>query len=173
MRRLVILALALTAADGRALSAQRPIQLSVGGGVSMPMADLKDVAETRWHALGSLQVNSVLVPLGLRVDAAWTSFGGLSAGPGAGADLSVMSLTGNFTYRWPMTNSVLSPFIIAGMGAYRTSCDPDCDSETDFGWNAGLGTKLYLLGFRSFVEVRYHSASGGVRFIPVTFGITF
>jgi opacity protein-like surface antigen len=178
MRRLAIMVV-LTAALAGPLTAQRPLQLSLAGGLSTPQSDLKDVAELGWHALGAINVSSLLIPLGIRVDAAWNRFATSDDAPGvAAADLTVISLTGNLTYRWPMTNSTLSPYIIAGLGAYRTDCNANsgCESETDFGWNAGAGTKLYLLGFRSFLEVRFHATSRGaanVTFLPLTFGITF
>lgn len=40
----------------------------------------------------------------------------------------------------------------------------------------GLGTKLFVLGFRSFLEAGYHRTERGesdVNYFPVTFGITF
>ena len=55
-----------------------------------------------------------------------------------------------------MTNSPLSPYLITGAGAYRFECVGalDCGSTTRFGWNAGLGTKLFLLGFTTlFLEL--------------------
>jgi hypothetical protein len=62
-----------------------------------------------------------------------------------------------------MWNSPLSPYLIGGMGAYRSSCSGEltCASDTEFGWNLGLGTRLYVLGFRSFLEARYHRTERG------------
>ena len=179
MRRLVVMVLLAGVVMVRPLSAQRPLQLSLAGGLSTPQSDLKDVASLGWHALGVVHVSSFMIPLGLRLDGAWNTFDSSNDLPGVPTtDLRVISVTGNVTYRLPMTNSTLSPYVIAGLGVYRTSCSADagCDSETDSGWNAGLGTKLYLLGFRSFLEVRLHSTSRGaanVTFLPLTFGITF
>lgn len=179
MRRLVMMVTLAAAMTGGSLPAQKPLQVSLVAGLSTPQSDLKDVAELGWHTLGTIHVSSLLVPLGLRVDGAWNRFAGLDGAPGVAATaLTVISLTGNMTYRWPMTTSTLSPYVIAGVGAYRTQCNATtgCDSETDFGWNAGVGTKLYLLGFRSFLEARYHTTSRGVAnvsFLPLTFGITF
>ena len=44
-----------------------------------------------------------------------------------------------------------------------------------FAWNFGLGTKLYVLGFRSFLEARYHLTKfhgTPVHYFPLTFGIS-
>ena len=48
--------------------------------------------------------------------------------------------------------------------------------STRFGWNTGLGTRLYTWGVTSFLEARYHRttrAGAGVHYIPVTFGLLF
>jgi hypothetical protein len=158
------------------LPAQRPVSLSLAAGISSPNGDLDRAADVGWHALAAINVTSLMLPLGLRLEAAYNSFG--TSGDPSADELRVLSLTGNLTYRLPMTNSPLSPYLIGGMGAYRTDCDSDagCDGDVSFGWNAGLGTKLYLLGFRSFLEARYQSTTRGdvnVKYFPITFGITF
>ncbi len=76
-----------------------------------------------------------------------------------------------------MMNSPMSPYLISGRGAYRTECSPPagCDATTKFGWNIGLGTKLFV-GFRSFIEARYHRIKRGdanMNYFPVTLGLMF
>jgi hypothetical protein len=72
----------------------------------------------------------------------------------------------------------MSPYLISGLGAYRTECSLDvvaCEATTKFGWNVGLGTKLFV-GFRSFVEARYHRTKRGdrqVSYFPLTLGVMF
>ena len=160
-----------------AMQAQRPISIGIGGGVSIPEGDLGDGARTGWHALGTIAVSTLMQPLGLRVDVAYNSFAfndDLEATLGAG-DQTVGSATLNFTYRLPMTNSPFSPYLISGLGAYRSDCSV-CDPTTRYGWNVGVGTKLYVVGVRSFLEARYHRTGRGdqnVHYFPVTFGLTF
>lgn len=77
-----------------------------------------------------------------------------------------------------MTNSPMSPYLIAGIGGYRGECSlsTGCDPTTRYGWNVGLGTKLFVLGFRSFLEARYHRTEIGgtdVQFFTPTFGLLF
>jgi hypothetical protein len=173
MRRLVLAAFAVSVSAG-VVPAPRPISLSLAAGISSPNGDLDRAANVGWHALAAVNVSSLMLPLGLRVDAAYNTFNA-SVDDGL---LRVISLTGNLTYRLPMTNSPFSPYIIGGMGAFRTDCEDDsgCDARTAYGWNAGAGTKLYLLGLRSFLEARYHSTSRGnasVKYFPISFGITF
>jgi hypothetical protein len=76
-----------------------------------------------------------------------------------------------------MTDSPLSPYLISGLGAYRSACSVDeaCEATTRYGWNVGLGTKLFAFRVRSFIEVRYHRTRRGeqtVHYFPVTLGVT-
>ena len=177
---LVPLGAALLAAP-TTLAAQRPISIGVGGGVSVPVGDLHDATTTGWHALGTLALGSLMHPIGLRLDAAYARFPFDDEAQellGEEGSQSVLSATLNASYRLPMTNSPLSPYVISGLGAYRTECsiDPGCEATTRFGWNVGLGTKLYVLGFRSMLEARYHRTRRGdasVHYVPVTFALLF
>jgi hypothetical protein len=155
------------------LEAQRPVHLNVAGGVSFPQARFGDVESTGWHALVGLDVSWLMQPIGLRVDVAHNRFTAVAAGP----DQAVSSATLNLTYRIPATNTPFSPYLIAGAGAYRIECTGaiNCGSATRFGWNAGLGTKIAILGPRLFIESRFHAVNaraGNVRFVPVTFGLS-
>jgi opacity protein-like surface antigen len=120
-------------------------------------------------------------PLGLRADIAYNRFAfnttTQTALGGSGYE-SVGSGTLNATYRLPMPGSPMSPYLIAGLGAYRSDCSlgPSCNAATHFGWNVGVGTKLYVLGFRSFLEARYHRTERneqGLNYFPATFGVMF
>ena len=176
MRRWLLAAVCpVVMSSGASLEAQqRPISVGLAGGVSLPQGDLADGVDTGWHALATIGLSTLMQPIGLRLDVAYNRFD-LSAADG---NESVGSATLNLTYRLPMTNSPMSPYLIAGLGAYRTECSlaVGCDAATKFGWNVGLGTKLYLLGFRSFAEARYHRTArdgSNVNFFPLTFGIIF
>jgi opacity protein-like surface antigen len=152
---------------------QRPLSVGLAGGVSFPQGDLNEAVNTGWHALGTIVLSTLMQPLGLRLDVAYNRFE-FSAGDG---NQSVGSATLNTTYRLPMTNSPMSPYLIAGLGAYRSDCSLDvgCEATTRFGWNVGLGAKLFV-GFRSFVEARYHRTKRGansVNYFPVTLGLMF
>src|SRR5437763_12615091 len=144
--------------------AQRPVTLNLGGGVSFPVARFHDVANTGWHALASIGVSTLMQPLGLRLDGDYNHFSAKSGGPTP----AITSGTLNFTYRLPMTNSPLSPFVIVGLGGYHLACSstPTCESTTRFGWNAGLGTKFAALGLKGFLESRFNAVnarSGKIR----------
>lgn len=170
----LIIATAAALCIGTVAEAQRPLTLSLAGGGSLPVGRFGDVASTGWHALVGIGLSTLMQPIGLRLDVAHNRFTAEAAGP----DQAVTSGTLNFTYRLPMTNSPLSPYLITGAGAYRFDCFGriDCDAVTRFGWNAGLGSKFAAMGLKGFVESRLHGVnaeSGNVRFVPLTFGLTF
>jgi hypothetical protein len=176
-----VFALLLCVVPPTVLAAQRPVSVGVAGGVSVPQGSLRNGVNTGWHALGTLALSGPMQPLGLRLDAAYNRFAysdQVRTTPAVSGALTVSSATLNATYRLPMTDSPLSPYLITGLGAYRTGCSSSssCAATTDFGWNAGLGTKLYTMGVRSFLEARYHQTTrpgSNLHFFPVTFGVLF
>ena len=147
--------------------AAQGLQFGLGGGASMPTGDLGTVAEFGWHAAGSLSLTHFMQPAGFRLEGAYHQFSAETGG-----HVNQASLTGNLMYRLPSAGWSLAPYVITGLGAYRTSCSPSCGSNTQFGWNAGLGARLYLLRMQSFLEARYQS-SGSIHYFPVTLGIQF
>ena len=160
------------------LSAPAPvaaqIDLRLAGGASIPVGDFADAVELGWHGLGVLELTTPMQPMSLRVDGQYNMFA-LSADEDE--SVSVISGTLNLGYRLPTPGTPFSPYVIAGLGAYHSDCtSAGCEGTTKFGWNGGLGTKLYFLGFRSFLEARFHSTSSGnneVRYVPVTLGVIF
>jgi hypothetical protein len=153
-------------------AAQRLVTVGVGGGASVPEGGFGTAVDPGWHALGTLVIGTPMQPLGLRLDGAYNDF---ASGSGRQA---VTSGTANITYRLPTPGTPISPYLLAGLGAYRGSCSggATCSTGTSFGWNAGLGTKVMFLGIRWFVEGRYHSTDrkpSDVNFFPITVGLTF
>lgn len=142
-------------------STQRPVTLNVGGGVSLPKG-----GDPGWNALAGLQISTLMQPIGIRVDGAYNSFP-----TDRPATDETFSATLNFSYRLPLTNSPLSPYVITGWGPYWLGCAGGCTAVHRFGWNAGLGTK-FVFGFRGFLEARYHGVTGTLRYVPITLGFT-
>ena len=178
MRTRIFLALLLLSlAVPAAALAQRPLKLGLAGGVSLPSADLAAGAGPGWNALATLALSTLMQPIGLRLDVAHAEFAFDEPSPLGPGNQRVSSATLNATYRLPMTDSPMSPYVITGLGLYRIDCSlAACEASDHFGWNAGGGTKINILGMLTFVEARYHSAnvgSGRVAYIPVTFGLLF
>jgi|SRR5215208_574719 len=161
--------------------AQRPISFGVGGGVSLPQGDVNDAVNTGWHALVTAALGSPMQPLGLRVDLSYSRFGfsdQVQTALGGEGHLTTSSATLNLTYRLPKATWPVSPYLLWGLGAYRTECSlgPGCQSTVRYGWNFGLGANFFFLGPRTFVEARWHRTTrrgGDVHYFPLTFGIMF
>lgn len=165
----------------RSLEAQHPVSIGVGGGMSLPEGEVSDAVNTGWHALVTAGLGSPMQPLGLRLDVAYNRFGfsdQVETALGGEGHLTASSATLNVTYRLPKATWPISPYLLWGIGAYRTECSlgPGCESRIRYGWNYGVGAKLFFLGFTNFIEIRGHrtkSRGGDVHYFPVTFGIMF
>jgi hypothetical protein len=162
--------------------AQRPLSFGAGGGISLAEGDINDQVNTGWNALVTAALGSPMQPLGLRLDVAYNQFGFSDqqvAAVGGGGHQTVGSATLNFTYRLPKVTWPVSPYLLWGIGAYRTDCSlgPGCASRVRYGWNYGLGAQFFFLGFRNFIEIRGHRtknrAGDDVHYFPLTLGIMF
>jgi hypothetical protein len=170
-----------TLAPAAPLHAQRLLSVGLGGGIALPLSTFSDEVVPGFRALGTLAVGAPLYPLGLRIDGAYDRFD-VEAAPAGSVDFDgaqrVVSATINPTYRLPSAGAPISPYLIAGAGAYNVGCTGDytCESSTHFGWNAGAGFTFRAFGFRAFAEARYHrveASGGGVQYVPVTAGLLF
>ena len=178
MKRSLFLAIAAIAlvAMPRVSQAQlgvlKPFQLGVAGGVAQPMSDLSDAAKLGYNATAALGINLPFIPVGLRIDGAYNSFGEKITGAGK---LHAISATGNLVWRLPVPG--FSPYVIGGAGLYMVGSDLDgASNENHMGWNAGAGINVPLGFLKGFVEARYNRVSTdatSMQFVPVTVGIMF
>lgn len=164
------LALSLPVATAQA---QMPFDFGILAGASMPTGDAGDVYDTGFNIGATLGISPALMPVGLRIDGVYHSFGA----SGAGEDLSLITATANATLGIPLgAMPGVSPYLIGGLGLYSADAGGE-DRENEFGWNIGAGLSFALAGFSTFAEVRYNSFSLGddndISFVPITFGIMF
>ncbi len=192
MRTLRTLAAAtLVAAALVARPAAAQISLGLGGGYSSPNGELSDIQKQGWNVLGTLQVGLPLMPLALRGDVQYNSFGGkpFSANTITSTnDARIISATANAVWNIIPLGPV-KPYLIGGGGYYSTRFEASnfgatFDRDTrKFGYNYGVGVKVGLLGLAGFVEARVHNIPDGglnvaggtttARYIPITAGIFF
>ncbi|KPJ84327.1 MAG: hypothetical protein AMS19_01055 [Gemmatimonas sp. SG8_23] len=169
MRRLLLLAL-LGFVTPSAAEAQP--RLLVGGGFSAPSGSIADAADPGFHLQASLQVAIPTLPLSLRGDGTFHRFGASGAGA---ADPEILAGAGSLVYHLPGVS--LQPYILAGIGSYRTEAGPVDETEvvTDTGYHGGFGVAIGGLGFGAFAEVRYVQiqADQTARVIPLTVGFRF
>lgn len=140
----------------------------------MPSGDLSTDFKTGFNAGAAVGFNPSLIPLGVRIDGAYSQFGL----KGGGANSHFTTVSGNLVYKMPSTS--FTPYAIGGAGLYNTAVTINgfgSNSENHFGWNAGGGIAMALSGFDTFIEARYHRVTGvngaSLAFIPITFGVMF
>ncbi|MFL5469631.1 MAG: outer membrane beta-barrel protein [Gemmatimonadaceae bacterium] len=154
----------------------KPVQFGIAAGVAFPTSDLSEGTNTGFNVTGTLALNPAMIPLGIRIDAAYNRFE-FNDDAGVDGNFHFTSVTGNVVYKIPST--AVAPYLIGGAGLYNvgvTFTDVGSDSENHFGWNIGGGISMPLSGFDAFIEARYNQVQGdggSVKFIPVTFGIMF
>jgi hypothetical protein len=88
----------------------------------------------------------------------------------------------------PLTQSIVRPYVIGGVGVYRRRVSQDIggtieefrslrDTQTDVGYNGGVGLAFGAgVGPSFFIEARYHSVAttpDRTKFVPVVVGFSF
>lgn len=168
-------ATALVSFEAGAQSSVTPkeVQFGVAAGAALPMSDLADAVNTGFNGTVTLGFHPSMIPLGVRIDGAYNSFGA----KGGGANVHFTSVTGNLVYSIP--SDAVTPYLIGGAGWYNaavTITGFGTGSDNHFGWNLGGGIKMPLSGFDTFLEARYNQVQGNggsLKFIPITFGVMF
>jgi hypothetical protein len=171
-----VASLALAVGASRVEAQARP-SISVSGGASIPTGDLGDVEQTGWNANIGVGFRPALSPVGVRVEGMWHELDGEGTLLGDAPDYRVLGFTANLVYELPGLG--VRPYLIGGGGLYNHKLDLDgADSENDFGLNGGIGIRVPLTGFDTFLEARFHNVFDAIlgesaQFVPITFGIAF
>lgn len=149
-----------------------PIGFNVRAGAAIPTGEDSEGINTGFTIGAGLTMRPAMLPVGLRFDGDFNRFGA----DGIDANVTIWALTANAEIA-----PVASPlYFIGGLGFYSSKVSVeglgDSDSETDLGFNGGVGLRLPLTGFSTFVEARYHSIGsegGRTNYIPIVFGVNF
>lgn len=170
---------ALFSASDAAAQGASGFHFGIFGGGTVPQGDAEDVFDNGWHGGGLLVFNIPVIPVGLRVDAAYHKLDSADPEISTG-DAEILAATADVTVGFRLL--VFKPYVVGGVGYYRLDFSdesfPSAFSGTDneTGWNAGAGVSFSLRKIDVFVEARYHSvATDGERFkfVPVSIGIAF
>ncbi|MDH3206051.1 MAG: hypothetical protein OEO79_05530 [Gemmatimonadota bacterium] len=167
MRKTALIAIFAVLLLPAVLEAQ--VRILGGVGVTNPMSDLNGVADVGWHASAGLQLGIGALPVGIRADGAHHSFGQQGANPSADILSGALSLV--FTF----PGIGLSPYILGGLGAYRTGTDaPGAETESDTGIHGAFGVDIGALSYGGFAEVRLvnvgTASPGNRRYVSATIG---
>lgn len=182
MRPILLTSVLLLSITPVALPAQKGYAIGVGGGAAIPVGKLGDTQKTGYSALVALAVGSPDLPIGLRFDGIYNSLTrSTDVNPASSAQVGDFRVAGalvNLVYAFPGTYA--KPYIITGGGWYGSKADTSgAKSQSNFGFNAGLGTTFGFGPAAAFIEARYHTisrsvAKGGVfQFVPITVGLMF
>lgn len=162
----LILALSALAAP---VEGTAQVALLGGVGVGRPIGDFGDAAGTGWHALAGMQVGVPAIPIALRADGVYHSFGA----PSGGSASSILAGAGSLVVTLPGVGLV--PYFLGGVGQYRLSVDQTgVDPVTDNGFHGAFGVNIGAMGFGGFAEVRVVNVSqsaGDARFVTATLGL--
>ena len=169
MRRHVLLAAFILLVVPSVLEAQP--RLMFGGGVTSPNGAISDIADTGYHIRGGLHITIPTVPVGIRADGAYHR---LSSADAAFENTTV--LAGALSLVVPLPGVGLSPYLLGGLGSYRTDSGAvgSTVTVTNSGYHGGFGINLGAVGFGGFVEIRYVVINGegpNTKLIPLTFGL--
>jgi len=150
-------------------AAEAQVRIMAGVGVTNPIGDLKDASDVGWHAMGGMQLSVATLPVGLRADGGYHSFGEQGANP------QVSILSGALSLVVTLPGVGLSPYVLGGVGVYRTSLsEATLDPTSDTGIHAAFGVDIGALGFGGFAELRGVNVStegpGNFRFLTATLG---
>jgi hypothetical protein len=144
-------------------------RIMAGAGLSTPIGDFGDAAESGWHATAGLQLGIPAIPIGVRADGGYHAFGQATGAPKASVLSGALSLVVN------LPGVGLVPYVLGGVGTYRTSVDVSgVDAVTDSGFHGAFGVNIGALGFGGFGEVRLVSINGSggdSRFVTATLGL--
>jgi opacity protein-like surface antigen len=164
------------------LSAQaRTYSFGVSGGLSVPVGDLSDLAESGFQVAGHLYLRPAnFTNLGFRGDVSYDRF---SLKGNADGNVNSLGVIANAIYNVPTTGSTVRPYVLGGLGLYSLksqitvgSTTVNSDRESKFGLQAGGGLEFMLSGFSTFVEAKFVNVftdDDSTTWIPITFGFRF
>ena len=167
--------MALVSFQARAqIGTTKPLQFGISGGAAVPTSDLSDISNTGWNFNGHVGFNTRVIPLGIRIDGGYSSFGFKQ---GVNGDVHFGNITGNFIYKVPAPT--VTPYILGGAGWYHLGASSPgffSGSSDKFGWNVGGGISMPLSGFDTFIEAKYtqiETSGTSMKYVPITFGVMF
>lgn len=161
---------AALAAVPAAAVAQRP-SLLVGGGLTSPIGDFKDVADGGYHLSLGVQMALPSLPVGVRLDG---SYHRLPAPTVAFEDPRVLG--GALDVVFDLPGEGLVPYMLIGVGRYRIEAGALGVTQAVIrnGFQGGFGVNLGTIAFGGFAEIRYVQINGdgsAAKYIPLTIGV--
>ena len=172
----VLVALALSVPP-IAVTAQGPMRLGLGAGVSMPVGDIARTSYAGVNLVAALTYDPPRLPFGMELNASYHGFAPKEKG---GENAHVMSVTGGLTI--PVAGTLGQPYLFGGVGYYNTQgpATGAADAERDIGGYGGVGLRFRTNKAEFHLKAGFHEifagrdAFGRVRsreLIPISFSV--
>ena len=169
----------------------RMIHVGIGGGLSVPTSDAKDVLKNGWNGQAWVSVAPPMLPVSFRAafDMQKSDIKTTSSVPASQPALTGGTnqvLAGLANVRVNLLRGSFEPYVTAGLGGYNVKTDPNdatlgSNSTTRFGINGGAGLCVQVRQIQLYVEGRVDNVytergvidAKTIQLVPVTFGISY
>lgn len=155
------------------------VSVGVSGGASLPVGNLKDVADVGYSVAGHLYLRPQAVKAFMfRGDVTYDRWNGT----GTTSTFNSLGVIANVLFPFSDDNAGIRPYLVGGAGLYRFGSTVkvgtlDVSSSVNkFGVQGGAGLEFKLAGMSTFLEGKYVNVFNDGRstsYIPVTFGVRF
>jgi opacity protein-like surface antigen len=185
---------AASTAQAQAPTMARPFTFGVSAGAAIPTGELAKNdpefdccgASTGYHINGLIGYQPATMPIGFRGEIMYNRFGLKNLPSGVDGNGTIFGGSVNAVVGGASSVGV-SPYFIGGVdyaqfkGTLEEGGVSISGKASGFGLNGGVGIKIPLSGFQTFVEARYHylftkddnAGTTNGAFVPVSFGIMF
>ena len=176
---------------GNGAPSPRWISFGIGGGVSVPVSDVKSALDNGFAGQGFIRFGPPGTPFAARLDFTFQSFDLKSVKTSSSASTTTQGGTsqvfgGLAQMQFDLMHGPIRPYLLAGIGAYNVNVNPDdpsiaSTSDTRFGINGGAGLAMQVSVIRLYIEGRVDNVytqeglidANSIKTIPVTFGIAY
>lgn len=184
MRNSLVALFAVTIFCASPAYAQLPVSFGVSAGATLPVGDFGERNDAGFNFGAHARLSLPFVPFAVRAEVQHNRM--KFSDSDANTLVTSGTINGEFTAGPGLVIAV--PYFTAGLGGYyiktalrgATAGTTRYDDITAFGLNGGVGLRMPLAGFSTFVEARVHWVStgdefltGSATYIPLVFGITF
>ena len=155
------------------------VSVGFSGGASLPVGNLKDVADVGYSVAGHVYLRPQAVKAFMfRGDVTYDSWNGT----GTTSKLNSLGVIANVLFPLTDDNAGIRPYLVGGAGLYRFGSTVKVgtleisNTVNKFGVQGGAGLEFKLAGMSTFLEGKYVNVFNDGRstsYIPVTFGVRF
>src|SRR5947209_5272535 len=109
----LVIALAVASLASVVTVTAQSARFGVGGGLTSPMSDYKDVDKTGWHALARVDFAIPLSPIGIRVDGMYSQTSHKAPFENDGNTKLIGGLA-SVVWKIPVPAPMVKPYVLAG-----------------------------------------------------------